>query len=159
MKFLLPTLALVTSASAADETTSLLADKINSLQNNWVAHTSSHYQDKYSSSLLESHPLAFNSTVGYAETVINLSLPPTAYDFRSEYSSCQSPNQIFDQGSCGGCWGLSVAATMSDRFCQQDVDVVLSPQELLDCVSGNSRGCNGGFTEGQCKYIYLDLGF
>ena len=105
--------------------------------------------------MLTDYPIVrSNRTVGetsYIGNDRNDSPLPEAYDFRTNYPDCKSPRKIFDQGSCGGCWGLSVAATMSDRFCQQDVDVVLSPQELLDCVKGDSRGCNGGFTKGKSE--------
>jgi len=46
-----------------------------------------------------------------------------------------------------------VAGSLSDRFCARGEDVVLSPQDLLDCVGGSSNGCSGGFTEDGFDYV------
>jgi hypothetical protein len=54
---------------------------------------------------------------------------PTSYDLREELPGCISATTIFDQGSCGGCWALSTAGTLSDRYCLKDqLDLILSPQ-------------------------------
>jgi hypothetical protein len=91
----------------------------------------------------------------YNSTAAPLSSVPTEYDLRSAVPSCASPNTIFDQGSCGGCWALSTAGTLSDRYCvSSSPDTpILSPQDLLDCVTGESKGCSGGFTEDGFDYV------
>jgi cathepsin B len=103
-----------------------------------------YYQEKYGSNLLAQHPV--NKLTTSLKAVVNVT-SPDEYDMRDAFSACSSPVKVFDQGSCGGCWALSTAGTISDRFCAAGVDVILSPQDVLDCVTGESKGCNGGFTE------------
>ena len=124
---------------------------INSTGAKWVA-ASTTWEKIYRSALLREHPLGRGSHTN-ATVTGPLEEMPTEFDIRSEFSKCESVSTIFDQGSCGGCWALSVAAVLSDRFCQQSIDVLLSPQDLLDCVSGSSNGCSGGFTEDGFDYV------
>ena len=119
------------------------------------------YYDKYAAGLLQEHPFkggpenmperqsaALSLSTEEAATVAG-----DSFDIRTEFPHCKSTLTIFDQGSCGGCWALSTAGTLSDRFCAKGSDVVLSPQDLLDCVTDNSKGCSGGFTEDGFDYI------
>ena len=97
----------------------------------FAVHSSHYFADKYRGSLLQDYPMRNRPA---AISNITLSDLPDAFDFRETYSGCASPLTIFDQGSCGGCWAFSVAATLSDRFCMAGVDVVLSAQDLINCV-------------------------
>ncbi len=111
-----------------------VADRINGRSDaTFAATASSYFLDKYGGSLMVSHPMRPSGEfIDHNTTASSL---PNAYDFRSEYSAkCKSPLQIFDQGSCGGCWAFSVAGTLSDRFCRGGKDVILSTQDLLNCV-------------------------
>ena len=72
--------------------------------------------------------------------------PPVAYDARDLYQG-QTPCKAFsplDQSACSACYAFSVAAAFGARVCRARPDsvgnVVVSPQELVDCTNG----CNGG---------------
>jgi cathepsin B len=68
---------------------------------------------------------------------------PDSFDSRQVFSKCVHP--ILNQEQCGSCWSFGATESLSDRLCvgsSGDVDVVLSPQELLDCAC---MGCGGGW--------------
>ena len=70
---------------------------------------------------------------------------PESFDWRNESPKCVHP--VRDQGRCGSCWAHSASEVVSDRFCiasKGAVDVVLSPQQLVDCDLAD-HACNGGF--------------
>lgn len=70
---------------------------------------------------------------------------PESFDWREEMGECVHP--VRDQGHCGSCWAHGASETLSDRFCihsNGQIDVVLSPQQLVDC-DRMEMGCNGGF--------------
>ena len=145
LTLLLSFLLTSTSSFNVDE----LVRSISQQPGSFTPQSSSHFYDTYRSGLLSSHPVPrSNTTTLLPSQSISSDSIPSSYSVLSKYgSSCSSPSFIYDQGSCGGCWALSVAAVLSDRFCQKGKDVVLSPQDLLDCTEGDSKGCNGGFTE------------
>lgn len=118
----------------------------------FATHNSSAFYDRYAKSMLARHPVTRhgNDDADYHLDGITI---PTHYSVKEAFPNCTSPTTIFDQGKCGGCWALSVAASMSDRLCQNGVDVILSPQDLLDCVGGKSKGCSGGFAEDGFDYM------
>ncbi len=113
------------------------------------------YFEKYSQTLLSGHPLRDGSAPLIETEYYNVTDVPESYDIRSIYPRCSSPKTVVDQGSCGGCWAISTASSLSDRLCMADPQssLVLSPQDLLDCVEGESKGCNGGFTEDGFDYV------
>ncbi|GMI01684.1 hypothetical protein TrST_g10384 [Triparma strigata] len=148
MKYLL---ALPFLTVAAELNVTSIRNSILSSDAKFTAHSSTKFYDKYADTLLTQHPFVRRNDT--AVTTIFSDNIPTDYDVKEVFPKCDSPTTIFDQGSCGGCWALSVAAVTSDRFCQAGVNVVLSPQDLLDCVSRESKGCNGGFTEDGFDYI------
>jgi cathepsin B len=72
--------------------------------------------------------------------------PPAAYDARDRYAadpSCVAYN-VLDQGSCGSCYAFAAATSYSARLCRFNPgsvgNVVVSPQEMIDCTNG----CDGG---------------
>lgn len=73
------------------------------------------------------------------------------WDLRADdkMGSCIHP--IRDQGSCGSCWAFATSNVAADRACidskgKGDVDLIFSPQFLVDCDTQES-GCNGAATQ------------
>merc|ERR1711988_1543282 len=61
---------------------------------------------------------------------------PVNLDGRTEWPGCIHP--VLNQGDCGSCWAFAATEVLSDRFCidsNKNIDVVLSPQNLLSCES------------------------
>jgi cathepsin B len=80
-------------------------------------------------------------------------------DLPSDFlSSDKWPNcihSIRDQQSCGSCWAFAASEVLSDRFCiasQEQVNLVLSPQDLVSCDK-NDLGCNGGYLDRSWNYL------
>mmetsp|Transcript_24882 Transcript_24882/g.27532 ORF Transcript_24882/g.27532 Transcript_24882/m.27532 type:complete len:292 (+) Transcript_24882:29-904(+) len=66
-----------------------------------------------------------------------------AFDARTAWPG--KVHSIRNQGACGSCWAFGATEALSDRFnIEQDIDVVLSPQHLVSCDTGN-YGCQGGY--------------
>lgn len=90
---------------------------------------------------------------GSAEPSLGITTPDS-FDMRDQYGHCKSVKQVYDQGSCGGCWAFAVSGSLGDRFCMLGHDVALSPQDLMDCdKEGHCSGCNGGLCEDAFDYI------
>lgn len=69
--------------------------------------------------------------------------PDNEFDARKQWGTKVHP--IRNQGQCGSCWAFGATEALSDRFAiENGVDVVLSPQHLVSCDTGNF-GCNGGY--------------
>jgi cathepsin B len=72
--------------------------------------------------------------------------PPAAYDARDRYASdpACAAYAVLDQGSCGSCYAFAAATAYSARLCRFNPgsvgNVVVSPQEMMDCTNG----CDGG---------------
>jgi len=69
---------------------------------------------------------------------------PDNFDGRVAFGSCVHP--VRDQGKCGSCWAVSASEVLSDRFCifsKKATDVILSPENLVECDLAN-HGCQGG---------------
>jgi len=63
---------------------------------------------------------------------------PTNFDGRQQWPGCIHP--VLDQGDCGSCWAFASSESLSDRFCiysNKEINVVLSPQNLLSCEEEN----------------------
>jgi len=76
---------------------------------------------------------------------------PDAFDSRTQWPGCV--HSILNQQQCGSCWAFGASEALSDRYCvQKQVNVVLSPQWLVSCDSGN-MGCNGGWLPVAWSYL------
>ena len=86
----------------------------------------------------------YQPPVGGMEPVMENADVPEEFDARDDFRGCIHP--IRDQQKCGSCWAFSASEALSDRFCIESkaaIDVILSPEELLECDTGD-MGCNGG---------------
>lgn len=78
---------------------------------------------------------------------------PEIFDSREEWKDCIHP--IRDQGKCGSCWAFGATEVLSDRICiatEGKTDVVISPQNLVDCSKDN-YGCQGGSLDKAWEFL------
>jgi hypothetical protein len=82
----------------------------------------------------------------YVELDVTGFTPPPAYDAR-DTSPGEYPCKAFsalNQGGCGSCYAFAAATAYSARLCRFNRNaggnVVVSPQQLMDCTNG----CDGG---------------
>lgn len=78
---------------------------------------------------------------------------PESFDGRVQWPSYV--HRIRNQENCGSCWAFAASEVLSDRFAiatQGQVNVVLSPEDLVDCDTRN-YGCNGGYLDVSWDYI------
>ena len=76
---------------------------------------------------------------------------PEFFDSREKWPNCVS--KIYDQGTCGACYAISVATAFSMRFCiKNNLNKIInfSPQHLVNCLSG----CQGEFPDVAWNYLY-----
>ncbi|KAL0486472.1 cathepsin B [Acrasis kona] len=69
---------------------------------------------------------------------------PDNFDSRTQWPGCVHP--VRNQQSCGSCWAFAASEVLSDRICiasKKSVDVILSPQYLVNCDKVD-HGCQGG---------------
>lgn len=77
---------------------------------------------------------------------------PENFDGRDKWGACVHP--IRNQGVCGSCWSFAITSALSDRFCINKKDVILSPQHLIACLKTTGfNGCNGGNSVNAMKHI------
>merc|ERR1711957_948216 len=64
---------------------------------------------------------------------------------------------VRNQGGCGSCWAFSVSAVLESHISinNPDKSVIVSPQELVDCVE-NPKKCGG---TGGCQGATQEIGF
>ncbi|XP_053601745.1 uncharacterized protein LOC128670254 [Plodia interpunctella] len=56
--------------------------------------------------------------------------------------------KVKNQATCNGCWAFSTIGTIESQYAIKhgaDKLKVLSEQQIIDCVTSNEDGCNGGF--------------
>ena len=78
-------------------------------------------------------------------TLLDHFTAPDSFDSRVQWPGAVHP--IRDQGACGSCWAFGATEVLSDRLyiaSKGTVDVVLSPQYLVNCNGFPNQGCNGG---------------
>lgn len=75
---------------------------------------------------------------------------PESFDARDKWGSCIHP--IRDQAHCGSCWAFGATEALSDRFCINNQDVILSPQDLVSCNKQN-YACQGGYLNLAWAYL------
>jgi len=80
----------------------------------------------------------------------NLDQVPAFFDGRDAWGKCIHSGR--DQKDCSGCWAWGIANHLSDRFCIAGRDVIISVQDLLECVPGN-KCCDGGSAENAYKFL------
>lgn len=78
---------------------------------------------------------------------------PKEFDLRVHQKDCIHP--IRNQKKCGSCWAFAASEVLSDRLCiatKGKINVVLSPQNLVSCDTGD-MACNGGYLQKSWEYI------
>jgi cathepsin B len=78
---------------------------------------------------------------------------PESFDGRVQWPGYV--HKIRNQASCGSCWAFAASEVLSDRFSiatKGEVNVVLSPQDLVSC-DRTDMGCNGGYLDKSWDYI------
>jgi C1A family cysteine protease len=68
-----------------------------------------------------------------------------SWDWRDSDDGVVTP--VKDQGQCGSCWAFSATEAVESAYVIAGNDqVIMSPQELVDCSKGilSNHGCNGG---------------
>lgn len=81
---------------------------------------------------------------------INNQLPENFDPRKEKFSKCIHP--ILNQGHCGSCWAFGSSEVLSDRFCINGKDLVLSPQDLTSC-DRYDHGCQGGGIEEPFRWM------
>merc|ERR1712183_926886 len=92
----------------------------------------------------------FNNFLGYkpiaekfnVRTFENVATPDSV-DYRNE----NRVTPVKDQGQCGSCWAFSATEAVESAYViAGNAQVIMSPQELVDCSKGllSNHGCNGG---------------
>ena len=77
-------------------------------------------------------------------------LIPESFDSREKWKNCIP--KIYDQGSCGACYAISVSTAFSMRYCiRNELSEIInfSPQNLINCLSG----CKGEFPDIAWNYL------
>jgi len=82
----------------------------------------------------------------------SLSIPsaPEAFDAREKWPSCIHP--VRNQGNCGSCWAFAATNQLSDRFCINGKDLVLSPQYVIECDKDDDC-CDGGYLDSSFNFL------
>ncbi|KAK9288119.1 hypothetical protein L1049_016567 [Liquidambar formosana] len=113
--------------------------------------TNHEFRSTYASSKVNHHRMfrgtpRGNGTFMY-EKVTNI---PPSVDWRKK----GAVTGVKDQGQCGSCWAFStVVAVEGINQIKPSKLVSLSEQELVDCDTTSSSGCNGGLMEYAFEFI------
>jgi len=76
---------------------------------------------------------------------------PASFDWRDK----GAVTPVYNQEQCGSCWAFSATeAVESQWFLTKGQLISLSPQQIVDCDTGNGDyGCEGGDTTTAYKYV------
>lgn len=72
---------------------------------------------------------------------------PESFDARDHWPACPSLREVRNQGCCGSCYAVAVAAAMTDRWCIQSNGTqhfTFSSQDVSSCCVGCGN-CTGGY--------------
>jgi cathepsin B len=85
-----------------------------------------------------------------AYTVEQVTGDQGTFDARTKWPKCV--HAIRNQQQCGSCWAFGATEALSDRFCIAGTDVILSPEDLVECDS-TDMGCQGGYLNKAWEYL------
>ncbi|CAH1109599.1 unnamed protein product [Psylliodes chrysocephalus] len=84
-----------------------------------------------------------------ARHVQNLTAPDSI-DWRTKNAVLE----VKDQGKCGSCWAFSATGSIEGQNAiKNNQRVSLSEQQLIDCATEWSNGCQGGYTVYAFQYV------
>ena len=92
-------------------------------------------------SLLGAHDLKEPSLSIFSSLSPKYEPYPENFDPREKWEKCIHP--VRNQANCGSCWAFGATSSFSDRFCIAGKDVILSPQDMMECDKTNNC-CQGG---------------
>jgi len=78
---------------------------------------------------------------------------PASFDVRTAFPGAIAVTSVVrDQSACGSCWAFGSTEGFNDRWAiLTNETALLSPADTAFCCKGQSQGCDGGFTEGECS--------
>lgn len=126
-------------------------DEVNKKATTWTAGRNFHPETSmsYIKDLMGLHPDHKKFLPEKKPSLLGFEQLPKEFDPRTHWPNCKSISMIWDQGGCGSCWAFGAASAMSDRMCihspNNEVQVHVSPENLLACCFTCGFGCNGGF--------------
>nr|AAD41105.1 cysteine proteinase [Hypera postica] len=89
-------------------------------------------------------------TTSYVKTGVEI---PSSVDWRKE----GRVTGVKDQGDCGSCWAFSITGSTEGAYARKSGKLVsLSEQQLIDCCTDTSAGCDGGSLDDNFKYVMKD---
>jgi cathepsin B len=124
-----------------------LVNSINSSNLNWTASSewAGNMTVAQARSLLGTIQAPLTAKKAHWGSLLKYTSVPDSFDSRTEWPNCV--HAIRDQQQCGSCWAFGATEALSDRYCiQKGINVVLSPEYLVDCDNDN-YGCNGGYLQ------------
>jgi cathepsin B len=81
---------------------------------------------------------------------------PENFESSAKWNMCTSIATIRDQGSCGSCWAVAAAETLSDRACIASngaFNEPLASEDVLSCCGFScGSGCDGGYPGAAMSY-------
>ncbi|XP_046811815.1 uncharacterized protein LOC111684261 [Lucilia cuprina] len=103
---------------------------------------------------LFSNKQMFLNTPQYSASNNKKKIPPLAKDWRDEGAI----SAVKDQEACGSCWAFSSTGALEAKyFLKYNKSIVLSEQNLIDCVTEN-WGCEGGWMIPCFDYVHYNEG-
>lgn len=107
------------------------------------------WTDEEVKSLLGANELKGNSVSMFASKKKSEPVPEN-YDAREKHGACIHP--VRNQASCGSCWAFGATGAFSDRWCIDGKDVILSPQDMIECDKA-SLCCQGGYIDKAWEFM------